>query len=95
MVLASIVYGAGVGIAYSLKGWMSKAKKTEKEGKNFDIKKLVVTAIIGAVIGGIATQFGMSFESASTTLQGLGLITAIEGGALAFVNTVWKKIQNL
>jgi len=88
----SIVWGAVSGIGYAMNGWFSKAK--EKDSK-FDWKKFTKTAIIGAIIGGAATQFGMTFETMSASLQGLGILTAIDVGVLAFVNKIWKKISNL
>ena len=85
--LYSILFGAGLGIAYSLKGYFTKADES------LDGVKIVKTAIIGAVIGGIAGVAGLTFESTEAQMESLTILGAFDVGVTAFVNKTWKWIK--
>lgn len=89
MTVSSILYGVGVGFFYSLKGWFSK---TNSKSSDFNWKKLIKTLVIGGIIGGVASQFGMTFEAAQTSMESISILTALDVGVTVFINTVLKKI---
>ncbi len=91
MTVMSVLYGAAVGVCRSLYGW------TGKENEPFDFVKFAKTAILGAIVGGAAASFGMTFEAAHAGMETLGLLTLIDYGATAALNRVgviiWKFLK--
>ncbi len=91
MTIVSVLYGAAIGITRSLYGWSGK------EDEPFDFVKFGKTAIIGAVVGGLAAASGLTFESMSASLQTMGILTVIDYGATALLNrigtSIWKRLK--
>ena len=90
--LASIIYGIGMGAGYAVKGWFSKAKT---ENSEFDWMKFGSTLVVGGVVGGVGAYLGLTYEAASVSLETIGLLTVVDAGAIAFLHALKKKIWSL
>lgn len=74
--LAKIALGAITGVGYSAFGYIkNRIKHGEKE---FDPKALAQTVIVGACVGGVAGELGISYESAWDYPGTAGLVTFVE-----------------
>ena len=93
--IGSIIHGAGVGIGYALNGFFSKNKEKNTDIRKFDIKKFLPPVVIGIVVGGVAGYMGVGYEAAAATLEGFGVLTAVELGATILVKNFLKKVNSL
>ncbi len=69
--IITILAGAGTGIGVALGGYFKNA------GETFDLEQILVTALTGAIIGGIGGYLGLGYAQAETYLITTGLITIV------------------
>src|SRR3990167_8408690 len=72
----TILAGAFSGVLAAAGGWA----KTRAKGpiENFDQQKFLLTALLGAVVGGIAAYRGWDYASAETWFATIGGVVAVE-----------------
>jgi len=80
-----IVGGAVSGAITALLGY---AKSSSVE--SFDVSKAVQTLIVGAIVGGCAGYWGVSYTQAYEYLGSVGAITLIE----YLKKAVWRRIKS-
>jgi uncharacterized membrane protein YeaQ/YmgE (transglycosylase-associated protein family) len=83
-VVWGIVGGVVSGAVTALLGY---AKSSTVE--SFDVEKAVQTLIVGAIVGGCAGYWGVSYTQAYEYLVSVGAITLIE----AVKKAVWRRIK--
>jgi len=83
-VVWGIVGGVVSGAVTALLGY---AKSSTVE--SFDVEKAVQTLIVGAIVGGCAGYWGVSYTQAYEYLVSVGAITLIE----AVKKAIWRRIK--
>lgn len=83
-VVCGVVGGIVSGAITALLGY---AKSSTVEG--FDVEKAVQTLIVGAIVGGCAGYWGVSYTQAYEYLVSIGAITLIE----AVKKAIWRRIK--
>lgn len=80
--------GAGVlgGVVFAVGGYFKNPKDAQGVRQAFDGKKFALTALTGALVGGVAGALGMSYEDANGFLYTMGIL----GGLTALVDTLFK-----
>jgi hypothetical protein len=76
--------GAASGVVVAALGY-AKAHTTE----DFDPAKFIQTVVVGAVVGGIAGEAGMSYEQAQDWASTMGVVTLTE----YIKKAVWRAIK--
>ena len=81
--LEIIIQGVVAGAAYGLWKYYNKKVKANDENRaakmTFDKKKFLKTLAIGAIVGGVASYFGMSMEVAfGNELLYFGAVVGVE-----------------
>ena len=82
--LARMGAGAASGVVVAALGY-AKAHTTE----DFDPAKFVQTVVVGAVVGGVAGEMGVSYTQAQDWASSIGLITLVE----YLKKAVWRTIR--
>ena len=90
MTYQEILIGIGAGIANGLIIAVLCYAKSKPDGEEFDKTKLVQTAVVGGVVGGIAGYSGISYTQSYEWLASMGAITLIEYGKKALI----RKLKN-
>lgn len=81
-ILMAALNGAIVGVV----GWLSQRKEADGSHQDFDPVQLVVTVVVGAVIGAIAAWRKKSFGDIETWVENSGYVTLAE----IVLKAVWR-----
>jgi hypothetical protein len=73
-ILAKIGAGTICGVVTAALGYAKSAGNAEA----FDDKKFVQTAVVGAIVGGVGGEMGMTYTQAYEWASTVGLVTIIE-----------------
>jgi len=84
--IAKIAIGAATGCGYSIYGYF---KSRVAHGEDFDEKSMIQTVIVGACVGGVAGEMGMSYEQGWDYAASVGFITGIEWAK----KILWSKLH--
>lgn len=80
--IITVLTGAASGALYSFMGW-AKSKKKDGTIQEFDVYALGRSVIIGAIVGGTAVYFGISFDNQMDLFASSGLVFVIDTGLKA------------
>ena len=64
----AVLVNAGMGAGWALFGW----KRLGESGETLDKRKLLRAILIGAVLGGLAGFWGVSYDVAAGRVEGAG-----------------------
>lgn len=84
-IILNIAAGIVSGAATALLGY------AKNKGENLEPEKIVQTLVIGAVVGGAAAYFNISYAQSETWLVSVGAITTIEYAKKAIIRRIFKR----
>jgi hypothetical protein len=85
-----ILNGLLAGAMASVAGWLKNRNTTTGEQQRFEIKYLVPTVIVGAIVGACAAWAKKAPSDFVTSLEASPLFTAITLGAEYVLKIVWR-----
>ena len=93
MDIQQIMIGIAAGVANGGIVAILGYAKSKPEGEEFDAAKLVQTAVVGGVVGGIAGFQGITYLQSYEWLSTMGAIGLIEYTKKAIWRTLKKKLK--
>jgi hypothetical protein len=85
-----ILNGLLAGAMASVAGWLKNRNTATGEQQRFDIKYLIPTVIVGALVGAVAAWFKKAPSDFVTSIEASPLFTAITLGAEYLFKIVWR-----